>query len=113
MVDKEHNNLFHWSYSFDKHTKQLIKHELQNECKALCHQYKSAKLLANAGNHYAPIHSWWLLIGATFEEGVHELNDWLSFWHFWIKQRGGLMVHVSTSYRNFLCLSFSFVHLKL
>jgi hypothetical protein len=28
MVDKEHTYLFHWTQSFDKHTKQLIKLEL-------------------------------------------------------------------------------------
>jgi hypothetical protein len=28
MVDKEWTCLFHWIQSLDKHTKQLIKHEL-------------------------------------------------------------------------------------
>jgi hypothetical protein len=45
MVDKGYTFLFHWSHSLEKHTKQLIKHELQDEHKALCHQYKNANHL--------------------------------------------------------------------
>jgi hypothetical protein len=37
IVDKKHTCLFHWSHSFDKHTKQLIKLDSQDEHKALCH----------------------------------------------------------------------------
>ncbi len=37
MVDKEHNYLFHWSHSLDKHTKQLIRPKLQDEHKVLYH----------------------------------------------------------------------------
>jgi hypothetical protein len=37
MVDKECTYLFHWSHSFDKHTKQLIKPDLQDEHKVFCH----------------------------------------------------------------------------
>jgi hypothetical protein len=36
MVDKECTCLFHWSHSFDKHTKQMIRLELQDEHKAIC-----------------------------------------------------------------------------
>ncbi len=79
MVDKECTCLFHWSYSFNKHTKKLIRLELQYEHKTFCHQYKNAKLLMDANNHYALIHSWWLSSRATFETSVHELSNWLSF----------------------------------
>jgi hypothetical protein len=37
MVDKECTFLFHWTQSLDKHTKQLIRLELQDEHKAFCH----------------------------------------------------------------------------
>jgi hypothetical protein len=37
MVDKKRTNLFHWIESYDKHTKQLIKLELQDEHKVFCH----------------------------------------------------------------------------
>ncbi len=30
MIDKEHTCLFHWTQSLDRHTKQLIKLELQD-----------------------------------------------------------------------------------
>jgi hypothetical protein len=82
MVDKEHTYLFHWNHSLDKHTKQLIKPKLQDEHKALCHQYKNAKSLGDVGIHYVFIHSWWLSFGFASEASVHELSNWFSFWHF-------------------------------
>jgi hypothetical protein len=101
-MDKECTCLFHWSHSLDKHTKQLIKLELQDEHKALCHQYKNAKSFGDANNHYALIHSWWLSFGTTSKVGVHELSNWFSFWHFHVRQWGGFKVHVNTSFVNFL-----------
>jgi len=71
MVDKEHTCLFHWTQSFDKHTKQLIKLELQDEHKVFYHQYKNATSLGDVDYHYALIHCWWLSFGATSEVGVH------------------------------------------
>jgi hypothetical protein len=47
MVDKECTYLFHWSHSLDKHTKQLIRPNVQDEHKAFCHQYKNAKFLGD------------------------------------------------------------------
>ncbi len=61
MVDKEHTYLFHWNHSLDKCTKQLFKPKLQDEHKALCHQYKNGKSLRDAD-----IHSWWLSFGVIF-----------------------------------------------
>ncbi len=51
MVDKEHTCLFHWTQSLDKHTKQLIGPDLQNEHKAFCHQYKNAASFGITRNH--------------------------------------------------------------
>ncbi len=75
MVDKEHTCLFHWTQSLDKHTKQLIKHELQDEHKVFYHQYKNATSLGDVDSHYALIHCWWLSSGATFEAHVHKLSN--------------------------------------
>jgi hypothetical protein len=86
MVDKERTCLFHWGHSLDKHIKQLIKLELQDEHTALCHQYKNVKSLGDPNSHYAFIRSWWLSSGDVSKVGVHELNNWLSFWHFCVKQ---------------------------
>jgi hypothetical protein len=66
MVDKEHTCLFHWNHSLNKHTKQLIKLELQDEHKAFCHQYKNAKSHGDVDSHYVFICSWWLSYGAAF-----------------------------------------------
>jgi len=40
MVDKERTCFFHWTQSFDKHTKQLIAPEFHDQHKALCYDYK-------------------------------------------------------------------------
>ncbi len=74
MVDKEHTYLFHWNHSLDKCTKQLFKPKLQDEHKALCHQYKNGKSLRDAD-----IHSWWLSFGVIFQASVHKLAIGLAF----------------------------------
>ncbi len=56
MVDKECTCLFHWTQSLDKHTKQLITPKLQDEHKALCHQYKNATSLGDVDNPYDLTH---------------------------------------------------------
>jgi hypothetical protein len=55
MVDKESTCLFHWIESLDKHTKQLIIIELQDEHKAFCHEYKNVTSFGEVDNHYALI----------------------------------------------------------
>jgi len=102
MIDKECTCLFHWIQSFNKHTKQLKKLEFQDQHISLCHQYKGAKSLGEVESLYVLIFCWWFLFEVAFEVGVHELNNWLNFWHFFVKQWGGFMVHVSI-------LSFSFL----
>ncbi len=56
MVDKERTCLFHWNHSFNKHAKQLIRPQLQNEHMVFCHQYKNAKSFRDVDNHYAFSH---------------------------------------------------------
>jgi hypothetical protein len=102
MVDKECTCLFYWTQLFDRHTKQLIKLELQDRHIGPCHQYKNAKSLVEANGLYVIIYCRWLSFGATFKVGVHELVNWLNFWHFPIKQWGSFMVHVNISPTNFL-----------
>jgi hypothetical protein len=69
----------------DKHTKKLMKLELQDQHNALCHQYKNVKSLMEATDLYATIHCWWLSLRVASEANVHELANWLSFWHFHVK----------------------------
>ncbi len=85
MVDKECIYLFHWTQFFDKHTKQLIKLELQDEYNALYHQYKNATSLGEADSHYVLICCWWFASKIAFKVGVHELGNWLNFWHFCVR----------------------------
>jgi len=82
----------------------LIKLELQDQLNAICHQYKNVTSLVEVDNFYATIHCWWLSSGATSEVGVHELANWLNFWHFCVRQWGSFMVHVSISLTNFIWL---------
>jgi 5'(3')-deoxyribonucleotidase len=71
MVDIECTYLFHWTQSFDRRTKKLMKPELQNQHNILCHQYKNAKSLRKANNIYVAIHCWWLSSEVTSKESVH------------------------------------------
>jgi hypothetical protein len=80
MVDKEDTYLFHWTQSFDNHTKQLIRLELQNEHKVFWHKYKNATSLGDVDNHYVLISCWWLSFGAASEATVHELGNHFSYW---------------------------------
>jgi hypothetical protein len=57
----------------------MIKHELQNQHNALCHQYKNEKSLVEVDNLYATICCWWLSSGVVLEVGVHELANHLNF----------------------------------
>ncbi len=79
MVDKECIYLFHWSHSFDKNTKRLIKLQLQDGCKVIFQQYKNAKSLAGVDSHYALIRSKWLSFGAIFEACSTSLTIGLAF----------------------------------
>jgi len=85
MVDKECTCLFHWIQLLNKHTKQLIKLDLQDQHNVFCHKYNNAKSLVEVSNLYVIICCWWLSLGATFEACVHELANWLNFWHFHVK----------------------------
>ncbi len=86
MVDKEHTCLFHYTQSLHKHTKQLIKLNLQDQHKGLCHQYKNVKSLVEADDLYVIIHCWWISLRDAFEACVHELANWLTFRHFCVRQ---------------------------
>jgi hypothetical protein len=79
MVDKERTCLFHWTQSFDKHTKQLIRLELQDEHKVLCHQYKNATSLVDVNSHYVLIHCRWLSSRAAFRQVSMRLTIDLAF----------------------------------
>jgi hypothetical protein len=82
MINKEWTCLFHWTQSFDRHTKQLIAPKLQGWQKALCFDYKNVRCLEEANLHYATIQFLWYFHGATSEEAIHELNNWLNFWQW-------------------------------
>jgi hypothetical protein len=75
MVDKEQTCLFHWTQSLDKHTKQLIKHELKSGHKAMCFEYKNATSLIEANTCYVPIHYWWFSSNIASKSGIHELES--------------------------------------
>jgi hypothetical protein len=49
---------------FDRHIKQLIKLDLQDQHNALCHEYKNAKSLVEANGFYAT-----LFVG-SFHQGL-------------------------------------------
>jgi hypothetical protein len=64
------------------HTKQLIAPKFQDWHKALCYDCKKTESLEELDVYYVTIHSWWYPSGAAAEGAIHELNNWLKFWHF-------------------------------
>jgi hypothetical protein len=55
MVDKERICLFHWTQSLDRHTKQFITLDLQEQHKVLCFEYKTSKYLDEVNFRYVGI----------------------------------------------------------
>ena len=70
---------FHWKQSLEKHTKLYIKHELQDQHKHLCLQYRNASSMAEAETRYLAIKAWWASSNCTSEEGLKHLQLWLAF----------------------------------
>ena len=91
MENQERTCLFHWTHSLEKHTKANIRPDLQSQDRQLCKQYKDAKTSVEVESRYLAIWSWWLSSGATTEEGLFRLEQWLAFWHFRYHQWGGFM----------------------
>jgi hypothetical protein len=52
------------------------------------------KSLKEVDVYYVAIHSWLYLSGVVAEGAIHEFNNWLSFWHFRVRQWGGFMLNV-------------------
>jgi hypothetical protein len=84
MIDKKRTCLFHWIQSLNKHTKQMIKLEFQNQHIFFCHQYRGTKSLREADSLYVLI--CYCSFKSAFEASVHELGNWFNFWHFGVKQ---------------------------
>jgi hypothetical protein len=78
----------------DKHTKQQIKKMLQDKHRILCYEYKNVISLEEVNLKYATIHYWWYSLGATNEVGLQELENWLCFLYFCVKQWRAFMIHV-------------------
>jgi hypothetical protein len=82
MVDQKGTNFFHWVQFLDRHTTQLIAPKFHDWHKALYYEYKKTMPLEEVDLWYATIRSWWHLFRVTRDGTIHELNNWLGFWHF-------------------------------
>lgn len=104
MEGHECTCLFHWSTSLDKITQKRIKPSLQQQYKQFYKEYKDAKSMEDVEVKYHVMRAWWLSIGATIEEGMYILFEWLGLWHYH-RQWGGHMLIVSFQFSNyfFLC----------
>ena len=79
MVGKERTCQFHWSQTFECHTKQFIKLELQEAHKQLFHEYHLCKIKGEVDSAMEAIRVWWFSSGVVSESSLKELNDWLNF----------------------------------
>jgi hypothetical protein len=82
MENKERTCQFHWRMSLERHTKQLLRLDLQAEHMHLCQEYRKCQSLSDADAAMASIKAWWFSSGAILESGLKELHDWINFWHF-------------------------------
>ena len=79
MEGKKRIYQFHWSMALDRHTKQLIKPELQAKYIELCHEYRRCTCKADANLVLAVLKAWWFLSGACSESSLKELTSWIDF----------------------------------
>ena len=100
-LGRERTCYFHWSQSLEKHTKQYIKHNLQDQYMDLCVEYHNAISMDEAETQYLAIRAWWSSLGATSKTRLKHLELWLAFWHFCYRQWGGFVELVSTSHFPF------------
>jgi hypothetical protein len=49
----------HWKQPLKKHMKSYIKHELQDQHRHLCLQYRNASSIEEAETRYLAIKAWW------------------------------------------------------
>ena len=89
--------------ALDRHTKQLIKPELQAKHIEFCHKYRRCTCKADADLALAALKAWWFSSGACSESSLKELTSWIDFWHFCYEQWG---FHISKVWLRVLCISF-------
>jgi hypothetical protein len=65
--------------ALERHTKQLIKPELQSEHIRLCQEYRKCLTIGEADSKLASIKAWWFSTGAISESGLKELTNWINF----------------------------------
>jgi hypothetical protein len=82
MENKERTCMFHWKMALERHTKQLIKPELQSEHIRLCQDYRMCQSIGEVDSKLASIKALWFSSRAASEFGLKELNNWIGFWHF-------------------------------
>jgi hypothetical protein len=96
--------------SLQKYTKSYIKHELQDQYKHLCLQYRNASSMAKAEIRYQTIKAWWASLNCTSEDSLKHLQLWFAFWHFRYLQWDGFMELVHLFYDSLLFfLGFNFL----
>jgi hypothetical protein len=70
MENRERTCLFHWKMALERHTKQLIRSDLQAEHIRLCQEYRMSPSIADANAAMASIKAWWFSSGAVSEDGL-------------------------------------------
>jgi hypothetical protein len=61
--------------SLERHTKQLIRRDLQVEHMRLCQDYQKCQTIKDANAAMAAIKAWWFSSETVVEANLKELND--------------------------------------
>ena len=110
MEGRERTCFFHWTQSLEKHTKQYIAHDLQDQHRRLCQQYRNANSMEEVETRYLAIKALGALSSATSDIGLKHLELWLAYWHFRYFQWRGFMefvyvfTHILYCFCSFLLL---------
>lgn len=76
LEGRERTCIFHWSANLDKKTQKHIWPPIQHQHMQFIKDYRDAKHMEEVNIKYQVIHSWWLLFGATTEDGMYILAKW-------------------------------------
>ena len=71
---RERTCFFHWTQSLEKHTKEFITHDLQDQPSRLCLQYCNARTIEQVETQYLAIKAWWASSSATSNIGLKHLD---------------------------------------
>ena len=77
--DRKRTCLFHWAQSMLKYMDKHIVQNMREHHVKMCHEYRTARTLAEAKSLYHGLRAWWVSVGAVIEKTLSNLSCGLPF----------------------------------